>query len=98
MVDIVRLNYIERVTTYNVTKKMLVFGGNSYRTIADLNKQFKVSEKTLKNMIKRGEIREPKVEVIGTRRFRYFDDAWIEEFRRLLAEKNHNDGHAPSSQ
>lgn len=66
---------------------MLQFDGKNYRTIADLKEQFRVSEKTVKNMVRKKEIRPPKTVVYGTRRFLHYDDEWVADFAKLLAKK-----------
>jgi hypothetical protein len=65
----------------------LYFDGRQYTTIQDVKDRFRVAEKTIKKWIKRGWVPEPEFVQIGTRRFRYFSDAWMQAFERTLREQ-----------
>jgi hypothetical protein len=64
--------------------ELLEFEGVQYRTIDDVKRTFRVSERTIRKMIDRREVPAPPVVQHGTRSFRHFDDPWVEKFRALL--------------
>ena len=56
----------------------LSFDNKEYRTINDVKTSFRTSEKTIRKLIDEGHLPQPKIELYGTRSFRYFDDEWME--------------------
>ena len=53
------------------------FDRKKYRTIADVRELYPISEKTIKKMVKDGDLPAPKVVRHGTRTFRHYPDEWV---------------------
>lgn len=59
----------------------LEFDGKSYRTIGDVTKELKTSVKQIQRLVADGKLPAWRNEVHGTRKFRYFDDEWMNAAR-----------------
>lgn len=59
----------------------LEFDGKSYRTIGDVTKEFRTSVKQIQRLVAEEKLPQWRNEVHGTRKFRYFDDEWMEAAR-----------------
>lgn len=62
----------------------LGFDGKSYRTIGDVTKEFRTSVKQIQRLVADGKLPQWKNEVHGTRKFRHFDDVWMEAAREYF--------------
>lgn len=64
------------------------FDGVVYRTVQDIKSEFKVSDKSLRDWVKKGLIEEPPYIQRGGRRFRHYTDGWVDQFTIFLKNKH----------
>lgn len=63
----------------------LEFEGKKYRTINDVTTELKTSVKQIQRLVTDGKLPAWKNELHGTRKFRHFDDEWMEAARTYFA-------------
>jgi hypothetical protein len=84
-IHIERFDSLERLVLGHIMA--LTFEGVEYRTIADVKVLYKVSDKSLREWIKKGLIKEPEIVSHGGKVFRHYTDAWCSELQNYLAKK-----------
>ena len=62
----------------------LEFDGKSYRTINDVTKEFRTGAAKIKKLVQDGTLPPWEDIVHGTRKFRYFNDEWMEAARKYF--------------
>lgn len=62
----------------------LEFDGKWYRTIGDVTAEFKTSVKKIEGLVSDRTLPSWRVEIQGTRKFRYFDDEWMDAAKKYF--------------
>jgi len=62
----------------------LEFDGKSYRTINDVTKEFRTGANKIKKLVEEGTLPPWEDIVHGTRKFRHFNDEWMDAARNYF--------------